>query len=217
MRGEATLDGFATVNRQIQLALDGLPYDTTLDLPEEAREQVALVHSQFKRAATRAADPPDTQLSKDLSAALAGTACDPAVLTRISHKLQLQTIADMKKESLALHDMVISSGGQPDGCVDEMSSLLKKLKDCVITDTPPAAMDTLTTRSASINHRSPIIPDEFRCPISLELMQDPVIVSSGQVCTAFVLAISCCGRKICSDSLLILFSDVREILHPKMA
>jgi hypothetical protein len=25
------------------------------------------------------------------------------------------------------------------------------------------------------------IPDEFRCPISLELMKDPVIVSTGQV------------------------------------
>ena len=26
------------------------------------------------------------------------------------------------------------------------------------------------------------IPEDFRCPISLELMRDPVIVSTGQVC-----------------------------------
>ncbi|TVU12932.1 hypothetical protein EJB05_46599, partial [Eragrostis curvula] len=161
----------------LQLALDDLPYNT-FDMPEEVQEQVALVHSQFKRAATRT-DPPDTQLSKDLSSALANKTCDPAVLTRISEKLQLQTMADMKKESVALHEMVISSGGEPDGCVEEMSSLLKKLKDCVITEPPPTT-DTLSTRSGSISHRSPIIPDEFRCPISLELMQDPVIVSSGQ-------------------------------------
>ncbi|KAK3128144.1 hypothetical protein QOZ80_6BG0457550 [Eleusine coracana subsp. coracana] len=177
MRGDGILDSFASVNRQIQLALDDLPYNT-FDMPEEVQEQVALVHSQFKRAATRT-DPPDTQLSKDLSYALVDKTCDAAVLTRISHKLQLQTMADMKKESLALHDMVISSGGEPDGCVEEMSSLLKKLKDCVTTESPTAS-DTLSTRAGSINHTSPIIPDEFRCPISLELMQDPVIVSSGQ-------------------------------------
>ncbi|KAL6606429.1 hypothetical protein ACP70R_042082 [Stipagrostis hirtigluma subsp. patula] len=177
MRGDGLLDRFASVNRQIQLALDDLPYHT-FDMPEEVQEQVALVHSQFKRAATRT-DTPDTQLLKDLASALAADkTCDPAVLTRISHKLQLQTMADMKKESVALHEMVISSGGEPDGCVEEMSSLLKKLKDCVITEAP--STDTLGTRSASIKHRSPIIPDEFRCPISLELMQDPVIVSSGQ-------------------------------------
>lgn len=29
---------------------------------------------------------------------------------------------------------------------------------------------------------SPVIPDDFLCPISLELMKDPVIVSTGQVC-----------------------------------
>jgi hypothetical protein len=136
------------------------------------------VHSQFKRAATTAA-PPDAQLSKDIFSALADKAFDPRVLTRISDKLQLHTMADIKKESLALHEMVISSGGEPDGCVEEMSSLLKKLKDCVVTEAPTTEMPS--TRSASIKHTSPIIPDEFRCPISLELMQDPVIVSSGQV------------------------------------
>ncbi|KAF8775855.1 hypothetical protein HU200_004248 [Digitaria exilis] len=176
MRGDGLLARFVSVNRQVQVALDALPYHT-FDMPEEVQEQVALVHSQFKRAATRT-DPPDAQLSKDIASALADKTPDPLVFTRISEKLQLQTMADIKKESLALHEMVISSGGEPDGCVEEMSSLLKKLKDSVITE--PPASETVGARSASIKHRSPIIPDEFRCPISLELMQDPVIVSSGQ-------------------------------------
>uniref|UniRef100_A0A0E0A3T4 RING-type E3 ubiquitin transferase n=1 Tax=Oryza glumipatula TaxID=40148 RepID=A0A0E0A3T4_9ORYZ len=176
MRGDAFLDEFAGVNRQIHLALDALPYNT-FHMPQEVQEQVALVHSQFQRASTRT-DPPDTQLSMDLAWALTDNPSDPALLTRISHKLQLHTMADMKNESIALHNMVISTAGEPDGCVDQMSSLLKKLKDCVVTD--DHANDALATRSASIKHRSPIIPDEFRCPISLELMQDPVIVSSGQ-------------------------------------
>jgi hypothetical protein len=128
-------------------------------------------------------------------------------------------MADMKKESVALHEMVISSGGEPDGCVDEMSSLLKRLKDCVITQ-EPASEALGGGRSSSIKHRSPIIPDEFRCPISLELMQDPVIVSSGQVhlldyyyATLPVIPL----RAHSNDPCLLLFSDVRAILHPEVA
>jgi hypothetical protein len=39
MRGDGLLDRFASVNRQIQLALDALPYHT-FDMPEEVQEQV---------------------------------------------------------------------------------------------------------------------------------------------------------------------------------
>ncbi|KAM3205966.1 hypothetical protein ACQJBY_061574 [Aegilops geniculata] len=177
MRGrDSLLREFAAVNEQIQAALDRLPYHD-FDMPEEVQEQVALVHSQFKRAATRA-EPADAQLARDLAWALSDDKPTvPALLMRVSEKLQLETMADMKRESVALHEMVISSGGEPDGCVDEMSSLLKKLKDCVIAQAPNAEAPGVG-RSPSV--KSPIIPDEFRCPISLELMQDPVIVSSGQ-------------------------------------
>uniref|UniRef100_A0A0D9WKQ9 U-box domain-containing protein n=1 Tax=Leersia perrieri TaxID=77586 RepID=A0A0D9WKQ9_9ORYZ len=203
MRFDAFLDEFASVNSQIHLALDALPY-STFDMPQELQEQVVLVHSQFKRASTRT-DPPDSQLSKDLAWALSDKPTDPALLNRISDKLQLHTMADMKNESIALHNMVISTAGEPDGCVEHMSSLLKKLKDCVVTD--DTANDALASRSASIKHRSPIIPDEFRCPISLELMQDPVIVSSGQV--HFYIHISVLiNNTILTDHSSLCFSDL---------
>ncbi|CAJ2645268.1 unnamed protein product [Trifolium pratense] len=59
-----------------------------------------------------------------------------------------------------------------------MSFLLRKLRDCVLTGNPE--VDTSECENVSAKHRSPIIPDDFRCPISLELMKDPVIVSTGQ-------------------------------------
>ncbi|KAL0457232.1 UNVERIFIED_CONTAM: U-box domain-containing protein 14 [Sesamum latifolium] len=59
-----------------------------------------------------------------------------------------------------------------------MSYLLRKLKDCVMMDNPD--VDATEVDKSLIKHRSPIIPDDFRCPISLELMKDPVIVSTGQ-------------------------------------
>ncbi|RWW63127.1 hypothetical protein BHE74_00029713 [Ensete ventricosum] len=74
--------------------------------------------------------------------------------------------------------MVISGAEDPDVSVEEMSSLLKKLKDFVISENSTSA--SIEKKTSFAKHRSPMIPDDFRCPISLELMKDPVIVSTGQ-------------------------------------
>lgn len=126
---------------------------------------------------------PDLQLVMDLAAAQMEDDPDPIVFKRLSEKLHLRTTTDIKRELLAIHEMIISCGGVPEGVSEEyietMSFLLRKLKECVITDNPD--LDATEIDKSSIKHRSPIIPDDFRCPISLELMQDPVIVSTGQV------------------------------------
>ena len=86
--------------------------------------------------------------------------------------------------------MVTASGGDPGASIEKMSMLLKKIKDFVQTENPnmdaPAREKNVTAScsgqaSADKNHKAPVIPDDFRCPISLELMKDPVIVSTGQV------------------------------------
>ncbi|XP_010935715.1 U-box domain-containing protein 12 isoform X3 [Elaeis guineensis] len=176
LQREQFVGKFLEVTEHIEKALSEVSYDK-LDISEEVKEQIELVHAQFQRAKGKI-DPPDLQLLKDLNWALCEKHCDPIVLKRISEKLQLTTINDMKKESVALHEMVISSGGEPEECLEEMSSLLRKLKDCVIVENPTS--DTFENKTSSVKHRSPIIPDDFRCPISLELMTDPVIVSTGQ-------------------------------------
>lgn len=107
-------------------------------------------------------------------------------------KLELTGIAELTQESLALHEMVTSSGGDPGESIEKMSMLLKKIKDFVQTenpdlDAPPATEKNILAScsgqaSTDKNHKvPPVIPDDFRCPISLELMKDPVIVSTGQV------------------------------------
>lgn len=140
--------------------------------------QIELVHTQFRRASRRP-DSPDLQLDQDLAIAQKEKDPDPAILKRLSDKLQLRTINDLTKESLALHELVIASGGDPGECFEKVSSLLKKLKDYVLIENPEA--DTSESEKGMMKHRSPVIPDDFRCPISLELMKDPVIVSTGQV------------------------------------
>lgn len=171
---------FDDVTEQIVVALDQIPY-TKLKMPEEVREQIELVHAQFKRAVGRM-ESPDLPMVKDLAAAQMYDDPDPIVFKRLSEKLNLMTMNDIKKESLAIHEMVISSGGVPDGVSEEyletMSFLLRKLKDCVVMSNPDS--DASESDKTSFQYRSPVIPDDFRCPISLELMKDPVIVSTGQ-------------------------------------
>ncbi|KAL8518051.1 hypothetical protein ACS0TY_009370 [Phlomoides rotata] len=171
---------FEHVTKQIEEALSQVPYNE-LDITEEVREQIELLHAQFKRAIGRL-ESPDVQLAEDLAAAQMDDNPDPIVFKRLSEKLHLRNTTDIKRELLAIHEMVISCGGVPEGVSEEyietMSYLLRKLKDCVSADNPD--LNALEIDKDSIKHRSPIIPDDFRCPISLELMQDPVIVSTGQ-------------------------------------
>ncbi|CAK9133521.1 unnamed protein product [Ilex paraguariensis] len=167
---------FRQLTEHIEEALTQIPCDK-LNISEEVREQIELVHVQFKRAMGRMHSP-DLQLEMDLAMAQKEKDPDHSILKRLSEKLHLRTINDLKRESIAIHDMVISSDGVQDHCFETMSLILRKLKDCVVMGNPN--FDASEDEKALIKHRSPVIPDDFRCPISLELMKDPVIVSTGQ-------------------------------------
>ncbi|WCJ41218.1 U-box domain-containing protein 13 [Euphorbia peplus] len=184
------MDKYHEITAQLEQALSGLSYEN-LDISDEVKEQVELVLAQFRRAKGRV-DAPDAELYEDLLSLFnnsSDTAADPTVLRRSSEKLQLRGIQDLTQESLALHEMVASTGGDPEANIEKMSMLLKKIKDFVQTENPcldaPAREKNLPPSgsgqaSTTGNHKAPVIPDDFRCPISLELMKDPVIVSTGQ-------------------------------------
>ncbi|KAG6765194.1 U-box domain-containing protein 14-like [Populus alba x Populus x berolinensis] len=169
-------DKINQITEKIEAALGEIPY-FKLNLSEEVQEQIELVHAQFRRAKGRQ-ELQDHQLEVDLAIAQREKDPDRAILKRLSEKLHLQTVDDLKKESLAFHELVIASGGDPGDWFEKMSSLFKKLKDYVQTENPE--IDSAEAGKGMIKHRSPVIPDDFRCPISLELMKDPVIVSTGQ-------------------------------------
>ncbi|KAL5681432.1 hypothetical protein ACJX0J_007817, partial [Zea mays] len=168
---------------QLEQALCDFSYDK-LDISDEVREQVELVHVQLKRAKERV-DMPDDEFYNELLS-LYNKSHDPSaeldILGRLSEKLHLTTITDLTQESLALHEMVASGGGNDPGeHIEKMSMLLKKIKDFVQTQNPEMG-PPMTTKLMDPNGepRPRNIPDEFRCPISLELMKDPVIVATGQ-------------------------------------
>ncbi|XP_073291732.1 U-box domain-containing protein 13-like [Primulina huaijiensis] len=181
---------FQEVTAQLEQALSGISFEK-LDISDEVKEQVELVLAQFRRAKGRV-DAPDFELHHDLLCLYNQSndaAEDPDVLRRLVEKLQLDGISDLTQESIALHELVAETGGDPEESIEKMSMLLKKIKDFVLTVNPnidstatkksvPASSSGKTLTDG--DQTNLVIPDDFRCPISLELMRDPVIVSTGQ-------------------------------------
>ncbi|KAM3398456.1 U-box domain-containing protein 13 [Capsicum galapagoense] len=185
---EHIMNKFQELTSQLEQALSGIYYEK-LEISDEVKEQVELVLSQFRRAKGRV-ETPDVELHEDLLSLYNRSndaAVDQAVLKRLVDKLQLTELDDLKQESLALHEMVIATDGDPEERIEKMSMLLKKIKDFVQTENPNIdsyARDKSSTvsgqASADRSQKVTVIPDDFRCPIALELMRDPVIVSTGQ-------------------------------------
>lgn len=177
---EKIMKTFQDVTASLEQALAGISFDE-LNISDEVREQVELVHTQFKRAKERS-DSSDDDLFNELMSlcnSSSSDSVDPDTLRRLSEKLQLVTIYDLNHESLTLHEM--ASGGDPGAVVEKMSMLLKRIKDFVQTEDPEmGAQASTATISTNDNSACPVIPDDFRCPISLDLMKDPVIVATGQ-------------------------------------
>ncbi|KAK6935878.1 Armadillo [Dillenia turbinata] len=187
---EQIINKFHEVTAQLEQALSGISHEK-LDISDEVKEQVELVLAQFRRAKGRV-DSPNVELYEDLLSLYNKSndvVIDLVILKRLAENLELMGISDLTHESLALHEMVEASGGDPDESIEKMAMLLKKIKDFVQTENPEMG---LTARENSTpvsfnrwasndgSQKSPVIPDDFRCPISLELMKDPVIVSTGQ-------------------------------------
>ncbi|KAG6494499.1 hypothetical protein ZIOFF_049531 [Zingiber officinale] len=159
---------FQEVTIQLEKALGEIPFD---------------VLSRSCSFPTQVVDMADVDLHRDLLTAYKSSPnsnIDPAMLQRLAKKLQLLTISDLKQESLALHQMVVASDGDPEEITEKMPSLLKKIKDFFML-TQHLQMGKPTYKIPS-NERSkpPILPDDFRCHVSLELMKDPAIVSTRQ-------------------------------------
>ncbi|PWA49318.1 U-box domain-containing protein 12 [Artemisia annua] len=186
---EQIMKKYEEVTARLEQDLEGICFEK-LDISDEVKEQVALVLAQFKRAKGKT-DAPDLELSEDLSSLYnkgSDVVADPDVLKRLVEKLQLAGINDLTHESITLHEMVSASDGDPGETIEKMSMLLKRIKDFVVTENPNAdsppgetSAPPMSTEKRTLKiHKNTIIPDDFRCPISLELMKDPVIVSTGQ-------------------------------------
>lgn len=70
------------------------------------------------------------------------------------------------------------------GAIDQTHQLLSALKDLKLRKT--LSFNVMHQKEGEKIESLSDFPQEFRCPISKKLMCDPVIVSTGQVCTQFL-------------------------------
>jgi len=151
------------------------------------------VTTQFRRAKEQF-DPPGFQLYEQLLSVYNQSYdvnTETAELRLICEKLQFINVDDVKQESLALEKMAVERGDHSQKSIQDMSvSVLKKIQDFLVVESrniivsPSEDLSRHTDESyVKLCPQSLVIPDEFRCPISLELMKDPVIICTGQVCT----------------------------------
>lgn len=164
--------------------------------------QVDLVHNQLKRAKGRT-DVQDVQLIADIQSVLMTKGSndpDSAVLERLGEKLGLRTKSAVRQEQKALHRMR-KVKELDDENFNTMSYILEQLQIVAEIDAPTSGASDGSSVYVRIEkvrlaaaEQSTLadIPDEYRCPISLEPMRDPVILASGQVSLSTPSLLSMC-------------------------
>lgn len=136
---------------------------------------------QLKRAKRRT-DTQDMELAMDMMVVFSkkdDRNADSAILERLANKLELHTIADLKAETVALRKLKKQRGGQNES-IQQITDLLGKFKQIAGIDESVSLDGPISTRTLQ-RCQSSMVPNEFLCPITLEIMTDPVIVATGQV------------------------------------
>ena len=140
------------------------------------------MHKQLQRAKRRT-DTQDIELAMDLMVVFSqkndDRNADHAILERLAKKLELHTLADLKEETVAVKKLV-KGRGQNAESLQQVKDLLEKFKEIAGFDEDSMLDGPVSSKSLQ-RCPSALIPHEFLCPITLEIMTDPVIVASGQV------------------------------------
>ncbi|GMP37278.1 hypothetical protein CsSME_00009034 [Camellia sinensis var. sinensis] len=176
---EAVMSRFHGVYDKLNQALDDMPYEK-LGISEEVKEQVELMCMQLKTAKRRT-DTQDIELAMDMMVVFSENDdrnADNAILERRAIKLELHTIADLKTETIAVRKLVNKKGAHTVDSTKKIVDLLEKFIHIAGIE-EISVLDNPVSRSLE-KCRSLLIPNEFLCPITLEIMTDPVIVATGQ-------------------------------------
>ncbi|KZV18494.1 U-box domain-containing protein 10-like [Dorcoceras hygrometricum] len=179
---------FQCVTWTLEKGLANLPYGA-FDISEEVSEQVELVKAQLRRATERYGGPLNSNL---LCRALSHPLDKDIDLFQSSNRLTRSL--HMENIGIINHEVDLNMEGQIEGNlerhnldddVNKKESLRTSLTSSevnIFKDSGSRTVRRPSRGSMEENKKpdSPVIPEDFLCPISLELMRDPVIVATGQ-------------------------------------
>ncbi|KAF5934897.1 hypothetical protein HYC85_026026 [Camellia sinensis] len=173
---------FHSVYEKLNQALEGIPY-TEIGISEKVKEQVELMRMQLRRAKMRT-ETQDMEVAMDMMVLLSTKDernADSASIERLANKLALHTIEDLRVETIAVRKLV-KERAQNTEANQQIINLLSKCKQIAgVEDTSVHDDPAVPKALAKCPSLAVAIPNEFLCPVTLEIMTDPVIVTTGQV------------------------------------
>ncbi|KAE8658915.1 U-box domain-containing protein 15 [Hibiscus syriacus] len=176
---EAMMVKFHVVYENLCQVLDEMPFDE-IDVSVEVKEQVELMVTQLRRSKRRK-HTQDMELAVDLMVAFSKTderKADIAIIERLAKKLDLHTVEYLKKETIAIRKLA-EERGRTSECVVQIIEILNKFKRILGMEVTNIFEEPVKPKMLE-RSESLVIPHEFLCPITLEVMRDPVIIASGQ-------------------------------------
>ncbi|KAH7570263.1 hypothetical protein JRO89_XS05G0078500 [Xanthoceras sorbifolium] len=185
MKSDRVSNQFRVFIRAIATGLDVLPLEA-LDVSSEVKQVVELVMRQARKARFEV-DPDDKRVINDINRILGrfedGVDQDRSEIKRVLEFLGIKKWSECNKEMKFL-DAEIGMEYLNDEKRRELS-LLSSLMGflsycrCVMFDVIDIEASQQFTNKCCNNMLSGLNPDDFRCPISLEIMKDPVTLSTG--------------------------------------
>ncbi|XP_004299922.1 PREDICTED: U-box domain-containing protein 16 [Fragaria vesca subsp. vesca] len=179
IQNESLANSFHELTLDLSTLLDILPVKE-LDLNDDVEEVVALLRAQCARSKDAFVDPKDDDLRLQVCYMLdrlkKEIIPDHSKLSEIFAQLGILDSSNCREELEFLQDEFQNQAD--DKSKSQLLSLigLVRYAKCVLfgASTPPSDLTRLKS-SSELN-----FPVDFRCPISLELMRDPVAVATGQ-------------------------------------
>ncbi|XP_027336136.1 U-box domain-containing protein 16 [Abrus precatorius] len=180
MQIETIADTFHKLNGELSTLLDIFPLQE-LDLNEDVRELVLLIRKQCSESKPSIGKE-QTDLRNDVVSVLDRIkdeiVPDQAHLSSIFEKLEIRDASSCRAEIKNLEEE-IHNRSEEHSKADIVALIgLVRYAKCVLfgASTPSPRNETLRRNQSS----ELAVPADYRCPISLELMRDPVVVATGQ-------------------------------------
>ncbi|KAF1892541.1 hypothetical protein Lal_00011007 [Lupinus albus] len=180
LEGEVVMMKFQSVYEKLSQVFDDVPC-YLLGISEEVKEQLQLMHMQLRRVRNRT-DTQDIELAMDMMVVFFeedDRNADSAIVERLAKKLQLHSVNDLNIETVAIRNLARERKGQNAESTQRIINVLNKFKRFAGMEETNVIDDPIVPKMLQ-KCKSLIIPHEFLCPITLEIMIDPVIVASGQ-------------------------------------
>ncbi|XP_034711997.1 U-box domain-containing protein 19-like [Vitis riparia] len=181
MKSQFVATQFRVLIRAFATALEVLPLNC-IDVTSEVKELVELVAKQARKARFDL-DANDECAAKDVIWILNQfekiIEPDMSVVKRVLDHLEIRSWSECNKEIRFMEELSLECDEREVTLLKSLMGLMSYCRGVMFEEIESSGTDQTEGR-CSVEMLSCLNPEDFRCPISLELMTDPVTVSTGQ-------------------------------------